>query len=44
MGVVHVQFEWQGMGGFSGTRVFSPLPEPKITKIKGNIMISLMQW
>jgi hypothetical protein len=43
MGVVHVQFEGQGMGGGSCRRVFSPLPGPKIAKIKENIMISLMQ-
>jgi hypothetical protein len=42
MGVVHVQFEWQDMGGCSGMRVFSPLPGPKIAKIKENIMISLI--
>jgi hypothetical protein len=44
MGVLSVQFEWQGMGGCSCTRVFSPLQRPKIAKIKENIMISLMQW
>jgi hypothetical protein len=44
MGVVDVQFEWQGMGGCSCMRVFSPLPGSKIAKIKENIMISLMQW
>jgi hypothetical protein len=40
---LYVQFEWQGMGGYSCKRVFSPLPESKVAKIKENIMISLMQ-
>jgi hypothetical protein len=44
MGVVHVRFEWQGMGGCSCTRVFWSLQEQKIAKIKENVMISLMQW
>jgi hypothetical protein len=44
MGVVDVQFEGQGMGGCSGSKVFSPLPKPNKAKIKENIMISLMQW
>jgi hypothetical protein len=43
MGVLYVRFEWESIGGCSCTRVFSPLPRPKITKIKGNIMIFDMQ-
>jgi hypothetical protein len=44
MRVLYVQFGGQGMGGYSFTRVFSPLPRAKIAKIKEKIMISLMQW
>jgi hypothetical protein len=44
MGVPHVQFECQFIGGCSGTRVYWSLPEQKIAKIKENVMISLMQW
>jgi hypothetical protein len=43
MGVVHVQFEWQDMDSCCCIRECFPLTEPKIAKIKENIMISLMQ-
>jgi hypothetical protein len=44
MGVVHVGFEWQGIGGCFGKRVFWSLPDQKIAKIRENVMMSLMQW
>ena len=44
MGPLLVQFEWQDMGGCSCRRMFSPLPEQKIAKIKENVMMSLMEW
>ena len=44
MGVVHVQFECQGMGGCSCMRVVFTLSNQNTAKIKENVMMSLMQW
>jgi hypothetical protein len=44
MRVVHVHFGCQGQDGSPCTRWVLPLQQPKIAKIKENIMMSLMQW
>jgi hypothetical protein len=43
MGVMDVRFQGQSRGGCWCRRVFSPLRDQKIAKIKGNIMMSLIQ-
>jgi hypothetical protein len=44
MGVVHLHFEEEGVSGYPCTRGIVPLRQQKIAKIRGNIVISLMQW